>query len=147
VDAPLDDANIERFSAMIKRFSQDTQCIIITHNKKTMGKAEMMYGVTMPETGISRLVGVKLDEVAEVWQNSLVVRPSVHPCPLQLFTCSPSLPLCRPFELFFKRFHNLVDRSVGIKIGQDLYQHFVNKHVGTRGAGGNADIYRPAAIR
>ena len=65
VDAPLDDANIERFAAMIKRFSEDTQFIIITHNKKTMSKAEMMYGVTMPETGISRLVGVKLDEVAE----------------------------------------------------------------------------------
>ncbi len=66
VDAPLDDANIERFSDMIKQFSQDTQFIIITHNKKTMSKAEMMYGVTMPETGISQLVGVKLDEVAEV---------------------------------------------------------------------------------
>jgi chromosome segregation protein len=66
VDAPLDDANVERFSDMIKRFSEDTQFIIITHNKKTMSKAEMMYGVTMPETGISRLVGVKLDEVAEV---------------------------------------------------------------------------------
>jgi chromosome segregation protein len=65
VDAPLDDANIERFAAMIKRFSEDTQFIIITHNKKTMAKAEMMYGVTMPETGISRLVGVKMDEVAE----------------------------------------------------------------------------------
>jgi chromosome segregation protein len=65
VDAPLDDANIERFSNMIKRFSEKTQFIIITHNKKTMGKAEMMYGVTMPETGISRLVGVRLDEVAE----------------------------------------------------------------------------------
>lgn len=65
VDAPLDDANIERFSEMIKRFSEDTQFIIITHNKKTMSKAEMMYGVTMPETGISRLVGVKLDEVAQ----------------------------------------------------------------------------------
>jgi len=65
VDAPLDDANIERFSNMIKRFSEKTQFIIITHNKKTMGKAEMMYGVTMPETGISRLVGVKMDEVME----------------------------------------------------------------------------------
>jgi len=65
VDAPLDDANIDRFSNMIKRFSEKTQFIIITHNKKTMGKAEMMYGVTMPETGISRLVGVRLDEVAE----------------------------------------------------------------------------------
>jgi len=66
VDAPLDDANIERFAKMIKRFSEETQFIIITHNKKTMSKAEMMYGITMPETGISRLVGVKLDEVAEV---------------------------------------------------------------------------------
>ncbi len=65
VDAPLDDANIERFASMIQRFSEDTQFIIITHNKKTMSKAEMMYGITMPETGISRLVGVKLDEVAE----------------------------------------------------------------------------------
>jgi chromosome segregation protein len=66
VDAPLDDANIERFADMIRNFSEETQFIIITHNKKTMSKAEMMYGVTMPETGISRLVGVKLDEVAEV---------------------------------------------------------------------------------
>lgn len=65
VDAPLDDANIERFADMIRQFSDETQFIIITHNKKTMSKAEMMYGVTMPETGISRLVGVKLDEVAE----------------------------------------------------------------------------------
>jgi chromosome segregation protein len=66
VDAPLDDANIERFANMIKRFSDETQFIIITHNKKTMAKAEMMYGVTMPETGVSRLVGVRLDEVEEI---------------------------------------------------------------------------------
>jgi len=65
VDAPLDDANIERFSDMLRKFSEETQFIIITHNKKTMSKAEMMYGVTMPETGVSRLVGVRLDEVAE----------------------------------------------------------------------------------
>ncbi|MEX1062051.1 MAG: chromosome segregation protein SMC [Balneolaceae bacterium] len=64
VDAPLDDANIERFAKMIRDFSKQTQFIIITHNKKTMSKAEMMYGVTMPETGVSRLVGVKLDEIS-----------------------------------------------------------------------------------
>ena len=64
VDAPLDDANIERFAKMIKEFSKDTQFIIITHNKKTMSKAEMMYGVTMPETGVSRLVGVRMEDVA-----------------------------------------------------------------------------------
>lgn len=65
VDAPLDDANIERFAKMIKNFSNDTQFIIITHNKKTMSKAEMMYGVTMPETGVSRLVGVKMDDIGD----------------------------------------------------------------------------------
>ncbi len=64
VDAPLDDANIERFAKMIRNFSKETQFIIITHNKKTMEKAEMMYGVTMPETGVSKLVGVRMDEVA-----------------------------------------------------------------------------------
>ncbi|MTI86569.1 MAG: chromosome segregation protein SMC [Balneolaceae bacterium] len=66
VDAPLDDANIERFAKMIKEFSEETQFIIITHNKKTMSKAEMMYGVTMPETGVSRLVGVKMDEIEDL---------------------------------------------------------------------------------
>ncbi|RNC83758.1 MAG: chromosome segregation protein SMC [Balneola sp.] len=65
VDAPLDDANIERFAKMIKNFSQETQFIIITHNKKTMSKAEMMYGVTMPETGVSRLVGVRMDDIGD----------------------------------------------------------------------------------
>ena len=65
VDAPLDDANIERFAKMIKEFSHDTQFIIITHNKKTMSKAEMMYGVTMPETGVSRLVGVKMGDIED----------------------------------------------------------------------------------
>lgn len=65
VDAPLDDANIERFAKMIKNFSEETQFIIITHNKKTMSKAEMMYGVTMPETGVSRLVGVKMDDIGD----------------------------------------------------------------------------------
>ncbi|MEX0929343.1 MAG: AAA family ATPase, partial [Balneolales bacterium] len=63
VDAPLDDANIERFTKLLKRFSKETQFIVITHNKKTMEKAELMYGVTMPEMGISKLVGVRLDDV------------------------------------------------------------------------------------
>ncbi len=62
VDAPLDDANVERFTSLIHQFSEDTQFIVITHNKKTMEKTEVMYGVTMQETGISRLVGVRLDE-------------------------------------------------------------------------------------
>jgi chromosome segregation protein len=67
VDAPLDDANVERFTSMIKKFSKSTQFVIITHNKKTMEKSEMLYGVTMPEMGVSKLVAVKMDDsVAEV---------------------------------------------------------------------------------
>ena len=64
VDAPLDDPNILRFSKLLKKFSDDTQFIVITHNKMTMEKSEMMYGVTMPEVGVSKLVGVRLDDVA-----------------------------------------------------------------------------------
>jgi len=64
VDAPLDDANIERFARILQRFSKDTQFIIITHNKLTMEKARMMYGVTMPEIGVSKLVAVRLDDMA-----------------------------------------------------------------------------------
>jgi chromosome segregation protein len=62
VDAPLDDANVGRFTAMIKKFSKSTQFIIITHNKNTMEKSEMLYGVTMPEIGVSKLVAVKMEE-------------------------------------------------------------------------------------
>jgi len=64
VDAPLDDPNILRFTKLLKKFSDQTQFVVITHNKTTMSKSEMMYGVTMPEVGISKLVGVRLDEVA-----------------------------------------------------------------------------------
>jgi chromosome segregation protein len=61
VDAPLDDANIDRFVAMVKEFSQRTQFIVITHNKKTMESADCLYGVTMQEPGMSTVVSVKLD--------------------------------------------------------------------------------------
>ncbi len=62
VDAPLDDANVERFTSMIKKFSNTTQFIIITHNKKTMERSEMLYGVTMPEVGVSKLVAVRMED-------------------------------------------------------------------------------------
>ena len=61
VDAPLDDANIDRFVAMIKEFSKRTQFIMITHNKKTMEAADCLYGVTMQRPGVSSLVSVRLD--------------------------------------------------------------------------------------
>ncbi len=62
VDAPLDDANIGRFLNMVDEFTTDSQFIIITHNKQTMAKANVLYGVTMPERGVSQLVSVKFDE-------------------------------------------------------------------------------------
>jgi chromosome segregation protein len=59
VDAPLDEANIGRFTALVKEMSTDTQFIIITHSKKTMGIAPVLYGVTMQEPGVSKLVSVR----------------------------------------------------------------------------------------
>ncbi len=65
VDAPLDDANIDRFTKLIKEFSDRTQFIIVTHNKRTMESAETMYGVTMQEEGVSKLVGVRFEEIPD----------------------------------------------------------------------------------
>jgi len=60
VDAPLDDKNIDKFIGMIKDFSLETQFLIVTHNKKTMEAANTLYGVTMQEDGVSKVVAVKL---------------------------------------------------------------------------------------
>lgn len=62
VDAPLDDANLDRFLAMVRHFSERTQFIMITHNKKTMATAGRLFGVTMEEPGVSKLVSVRLNE-------------------------------------------------------------------------------------
>jgi chromosome segregation protein len=64
VDAPLDDTNIDRFTRIIKKFSNNTQFVTITHNKRTMEAANAMYGVTMEEEGISKLVSVRFNETA-----------------------------------------------------------------------------------
>jgi chromosome segregation protein len=60
VDAPLDDANIDKFNNIIKKFSSDSQFIIVTHNKRTMASTDIIYGITMIEQGVSRLVPVDL---------------------------------------------------------------------------------------
>jgi chromosome segregation protein len=60
VDAPLDDANIDRFNRVIRMHSQNTQFILITHNRRTMEIADNLYGVTMEEEGVSKLVSVRL---------------------------------------------------------------------------------------
>ncbi|MEY4300429.1 MAG: chromosome segregation protein [Verrucomicrobiota bacterium] len=59
MDAPLDESNINRFLAMLDRFVQQSQFLVITHNKRTISKADALYGVTMEEQGVSKLVSVK----------------------------------------------------------------------------------------
>jgi chromosome segregation protein len=58
VDAPLDDANVGKFTKMIRQFSDNSQFIIVTHNKQTMASVDVIYGVTMQEAGVSKLVPV-----------------------------------------------------------------------------------------
>jgi chromosome segregation protein len=64
VDAPLDEANIERLTRLLREMSAQTQFIVITHSKKTMEAASAMYGVTMQEPGVSKLVSVKFQPAA-----------------------------------------------------------------------------------
>ena len=62
VDAPLDDANVGRFTRLLEEFKIDTQFLVITHNPRTMQAADAVYGVTMQEPGVSTIVGVRLGE-------------------------------------------------------------------------------------
>jgi chromosome segregation protein len=62
VDAPLDEPNIERLTKMLKGMAEQTQFIVITHSKRTMEAAQSLYGVTMQEPGVSKLVSVRFNE-------------------------------------------------------------------------------------
>ena len=75
IDAALDEANVDRFAHVLKDFAQIAQFIVITHNKKTIAHADVMYGVTMQQTGVSRVVSVKLSDKSQ--QKSEVVPDSV----------------------------------------------------------------------
>lgn len=65
VDAPLDDANVGKFTNMIREFSENSQFIIVTHNKMTMSTVDVIYGVTMQEPGVSKLVPVDFRALSE----------------------------------------------------------------------------------
>jgi chromosome segregation protein len=65
LDAPLDESNINRFIRVLQRFLEHSQFIIITHNKRTIGMADVLYGVTMQEQGVSRIVSVKFHKAHE----------------------------------------------------------------------------------
>jgi chromosome segregation protein len=60
LDAPLDESNISRFLKMLDNFIDNSQFIIVTHNKRTMSRADVIYGVSMQEFGISKPVGVRM---------------------------------------------------------------------------------------
>ncbi|MEH7748494.1 chromosome segregation protein SMC, partial [Neobacillus drentensis] len=66
VEAALDEANVQRFSQYLKRYSKETQFIVITHRKGTMEEADVLYGVTMQESGVSKLVSVRLEDTKEL---------------------------------------------------------------------------------
>ncbi len=62
IDAPLDDANVDRFNRLLRELSRSTQFVVVTHRKGTMEAADALYGVTMEESGVSKIVSVRLQE-------------------------------------------------------------------------------------
>lgn len=74
VDAPLDDANVRRFASALRQFTSDTQFLVVTHNKRTMEAADYLYGITMEEPGLSKMVSVRLEDTG-----SEVLEPAAAP--------------------------------------------------------------------
>src|SRR5436305_9371028 len=83
IDAPLDESNINRFTRMLDRFIAQSQFIIITHNKRTISKADILYGVTMQERGVSKLVGMKLTAAPAADQPAAAPQRETVPSPRQ----------------------------------------------------------------
>jgi chromosome segregation protein len=63
IDAPLDEENIGRFTAVLRELSAGAQFLVITHNKRTMAMADSLFGVTMEDPGVSKLISVKLGDL------------------------------------------------------------------------------------
>jgi chromosome segregation protein len=77
VDAPLDEANVTRYNDLVRAMTSHSQFILITHIKKTMQSVDVLYGVTMGEPGVSRIVSVKVNENAQIRSDAIVARGSV----------------------------------------------------------------------
>ena len=65
IDAPLDEANVKRFAKFLKDYAKRTQFILVTHRKGTMESADVMYGVTIEDAGVSKLISVRLEDFEE----------------------------------------------------------------------------------
>jgi chromosome segregation protein len=79
LDAPLDESNINRFIRVLQRFLEHSQFVIITHNKRTIGIADVLYGVTMQEHGVSKIVSVKFHKQDEPASDRASTTPLVPP--------------------------------------------------------------------
>ncbi len=94
MDAPLDESNINRFIKILDRFVQQSQFVVISHNKRTIARADALYGVTMEEHGVSKLVGVKFrnrDESGEKRDVLGTENASPIPSVAESFGKSPNL--------------------------------------------------------
>jgi len=89
LDAPLDESNINRFIKVLKRFLDHSQFIIITHNKRTIGIADVLYGVTMQEQGVSRIVSVKFHKSDEATDPVGNREKSLHAPPPEVPSAQP----------------------------------------------------------
>ena len=110
IDAPLDDANIGRFVEMLRGMQQHTQFILITHNRKTMEIADRLYGVTMEEPGVSKLISVQI-ELNVFGRSAYVLRRGCHDA--SHGRRSPQVSFCRRLSFAGRPARRTCQRRVG----------------------------------